>query len=157
MEYDFRNVSRVSDLAKLPTIRTVNKAAYSGLEVVSLQAKVSLMTQIENSGEEILVRSLHPSLRDCSDVAVIEGTPLDRSPWLLTPQDAKFVTSTHAAGREIQVKPDLLSKPMEYQSVPFRDVTVPDINPRSILSAETIEHIRPAFPGSIGMRILAIR
>lgn len=114
------------------------------------------MTQIENSDEEIFVRSVHPSLRDCLHVTVIEGTPLDRPVWLLTPRDAKFIVSTHAAGREIHVKPSMLAKPVDYQFVSYRDVIVPDINPRSFLPAETIECIRLAFPGSVGAQVLII-
>ncbi|KAJ5227469.1 uncharacterized protein N7469_007475 [Penicillium citrinum] len=135
-----------------PTIRMVNKAAYP--DAAGLKAKVSLMTQIENSDEEILVRSVHPSLRDCPHVAVIEGAPLDRPVWLITPQNAKFIVSTHAAGREIHVKPSFLVKPVNYQFVPIRDVIVPNINPRSFLSVETIEYIRLAFPGSVGAQVL---
>jgi hypothetical protein len=137
-----------------PTIRIVNKAAYP--DTAGRKAKVSLMTQIENSDEEILVRSVHPSLRDCPHVAVIEGAPLDRPVWLITPQNAKFIVSTHAAGREIHVKPSFLTKPVDYQFVPIRDVIVPNINPRSFLSAETMECIRLAFPGSVGAQVLII-
>ncbi|KAJ5988558.1 hypothetical protein N7481_003768 [Penicillium waksmanii] len=53
-----------------PTIRMVNKAAYP--DAASVKAKVSMVTQIENSDEETLLRSVHPSLRDCPHVAVIE-------------------------------------------------------------------------------------
>jgi hypothetical protein len=137
-----------------PKIRTVNKAAYP--DAAGLKAKVSLITQIENSDEEILVRSVHPSLRDCPHVAVIEGAPLDRPVWLIIAQNAKFIVSTHAAGREIHVKPSFLTKPVDCQFVPIRDVIVPNINPRSFLSVETIECIRLAFPGSVGAQVLII-
>ncbi|PTU25680.1 hypothetical protein P175DRAFT_0469193 [Aspergillus ochraceoroseus IBT 24754] len=135
-----------------PNIRLINIAAYADLP--SLKAKVSLMTKIETSDEEILVRSTHPSLKGCHEVSVVEGGPVDRPVWLVNASDAHCIESTHAAGREIHIFPTHFSEPLSYSHVPVRDVSVVTIDPRAFLSPQVITLIREAFPGSSGIQII---
>lgn len=130
----------------------IDIAAYT--DEPSLRAKVSLMTKIETSDEEILVRSTHPSLKGCHEVSVVEGGQVDRPVWLVNASDAHRIESTHAAGREIHILPKHFSRPLSYSHVPVRDTSVVTIDPRAFLSPQVIISIREAFPGSLGVQII---
>lgn len=112
------------------------------------------MTRIETSDEEILVRSMHPSLNGCHEVSVVEGGQVDRPVWLVNASDAHCIESTHAAGREIHILPKHFSRPLSYSHVPVRDTSVVTIDPRAFLSPQVIISIREAFPGSLGVQII---
>lgn len=63
------------------------------------------MTEIETSDDEVLVRSLHPSLERCDCVSVVELGQIKTSKWLVSARSARHMKYTHAAGREIHVLP----------------------------------------------------
>lgn len=134
-----------------PNIRLVKSAAYANLP--NLKAKVSFMTEIETSDDEVLVRSMHPSLKHCREVSVIEAGQLARPLWLVNASEAHYIESTHAAGREIHIFPKHLSQPFCSPGVPVRDIDVMLINPRAFLTPQVISLIREAFPGSSGIQV----
>lgn len=135
-----------------PTVREVK--AMRQTDEPGLRAKVSFMTTIKTRDEELLVRSLHPSLRDCEHVSVVEDGQVGAPLWLVRASEAKCIKDSHAAGREVHVLPDHSAPPLKYRSIPASYTNVETINPRSFLSPEEIKSIRKAFPGSTGAQVL---
>lgn len=112
------------------------------------------MTSIETAEEEIIVRSLHPSLEHCDSVSVVEGGPVEKPLWLVSACSARHIKNTHAAGREIHVLPKQCLPPVLPLGWPVRDVPIKTIDPRAFLQPQQVTLIREAFPGSIGAQIL---
>lgn len=135
-----------------PTVREVK--AMRQTDEPGLRAKASFMTTIKTCDEELLVRSLHPSLRDCEQVSVVEDGQVGAPLWLVRASEAKCIKDSHAAGREVHVLPDHYVPPLKYRSIPASYTNVETINPRSFLSPEEIRSIRKAFPGSTGAQVL---
>lgn len=112
------------------------------------------LTSIETAEEEIIVRSLHPSLEHCDSVSVVEGGPVEKPLWLVSACSARHIKNTHAAGREIHVLPKQCLPPVLPLGWPVRDVPIKTIDPRAFLQPQQVTLIREAFPGSIGAQIL---
>ncbi|KXG51690.1 uncharacterized protein PGRI_090830 [Penicillium griseofulvum] len=134
------------------TVRSIE--CKSDIDKPGLRAKVCFMTSIETPEEEILVRSLHPSLKDCNSVSVVEGGPVEKPLWLVSAGSAQYIKNTHAAGREIHVLPKQYLPPVSPLGIPVRDVPIEAIDPRSFLQLQQVISIREAFPGSVGVQIL---
>lgn len=60
------------------------------------------MKTIETSGEEEIVRSMHPCLRGCHEVSIINSGQVGRPIWLVNGSDAHsiFIQRTHTAGED---------------------------------------------------------
>ena len=134
-----------------PTVREVK--AMPQTDEPGLRAKVSFMTTIKTRDEELLVRSVYPSLRDCEHVSVVEDGQVGAPLWLVRASEAKCIKDSHAAGREVHVLPDHSVPPLKYRSIPASYTNVETINPRSFLSPEELRSIRKAFPGSTGTQV----
>ncbi|KGO58501.1 hypothetical protein PEX2_070020 [Penicillium expansum] len=104
--------------------------------------------------EETMVRSLHPALKHCDCVSVVEGGPVRKPVWLVNARGAQNINNTHAAGREIHVLPAQTLPPVSPLGLLMRPVNIERINPRSFLEPQKVTLIREAFPGSIGAQIL---
>ena len=98
-----------------------------------------------------MVRTLHRSLQNCSEVLVHEQS--GKTIWLVSPtNNLTPLRDTHAAGREIHIFPKFELPPPDFR---FReDPVCRMINCRGLLSDEDITIIREYFPGSVGARVL---
>ncbi|KAI2725560.1 hypothetical protein CBS147354_4731 [Penicillium roqueforti] len=134
------------------TIRSVERKL--NIDEPGLRAKVAFMTSIQPLEEETMVRSLHPALKHCDCVSVVEGGPVRKPLWLVHARGARNIYNTHAAGREIHVLPAQTLPPVTPLGLLMRPVNIKRINPRSFLEPQKVNLIREAFPGSIGAQIL---
>ncbi|KAJ5800686.1 uncharacterized protein N7518_002754 [Penicillium psychrosexuale] len=134
------------------TVRSVERKP--NIDEPGLRAKVAFMTSIQTLEEETMVRSLHPALKHCDCVSVVEGGPVRKPLWLVHVRGARNINNTHAAGREIHVLPAQTLPPVTPLGLLMRYVNIHRIDPRSFLEPQKVNLIREAFPGSIGAQIL---
>lgn len=76
--------------------------------------------------------------------------------WVVAPGNL-VVPDTHAAGREIHFLPGSINPRTTHEATvgPFRhDPISRDLNPRELLSADTISELQTMFPLSVGARVL---
>lgn len=104
---------------------------------------------------EALIRTYHRSLGRCEGVWVYEEDDMKRL-WVVAPGNL-VVPDTHAAGREIHFLPGSINPRTTHEATvgPFRhDPISRDLNPRGLLSADTISELQTMFPLSVGARVL---
>lgn len=94
------------------------------------------MTKIMTPDEELLVKSLHPSLQDYQHVSVVEHCQVSALLWLVRASEAKCIKNSHAAGREVHVFPDHSVPPLKYRSIPVSYTNMETIDPQSFLSSQ---------------------
>ncbi|KAI3141939.1 hypothetical protein CBS147326_2026 [Penicillium roqueforti] len=74
------------------TIRSVERKL--NIDEPGLRAKVAFMTSIQTLEEETMVRSLHPALKHCDCVSVVEGGPVRKPLWLVHARGARNIYNT---------------------------------------------------------------
>lgn len=109
---------------------------------------LSHFTEQVNLDNEILIRTLHRSLRNFSEVFVHEGS--GRPIWVVDEtNNFNSIKDTHAGDREIHLLPRPYSPP---PNLPFREDPINRlINCRRLLSNKDLRIIRNYFPGSSGV------
>lgn len=111
---------------------------------------------VTTEDDEILVRSVHESLRECDTVHVVEERLDGRLIWVIYSWDASKIHHTHAGGREIHVVPrfEMPTLSLVY-SLNFRPRPLKKtINCREFLTQSDLEALQTYFPGSVGVRVL---
>lgn len=128
-------------------------AGDESLDTFSARAQVRFMESITTEQDEILVRSVHPSLRACDPVCVAEADD-GRLVWVIMESDLPLVQETmSAAGRDIKLIPDFETQPMQ-PGAPVRPDPAPEpfLDLRVSPSKADIHRLCLFFPGAIGMQ-----
>ena len=132
-------------------------ARKNDLDTRGNRVKACFLT-IENDDNLDIIRSAHPSLRECVDVKCVKE-PAGRCFWMVGFDDAERLRHTHAGGWEIHVEPQFAlpkqgslgllpavrENPLRYR-----------LDPRRFVSDADLRTIQEFFPGSIGIHVLVI-
>lgn len=137
--------------------QVVPVARKNDLDTRSNRVKACFLT-IENDDNLDIIRSAHPSLRECVDVKRVKE-PTGRCFWMVGFEDAERLRHTQAGGWEIHVKPQFalpkqgsLGLLPAVRENPFQH----RLDPRKFISDADLRTIQEFFPGSIGIHVLVI-